>query len=35
MDLRPKIKMSLPVTGDPDMHARQMESFDHLIGTSV
>lgn len=33
MDLRPKIKMSPPMTGDPDMHARQMESFDHLIGT--
>lgn len=35
MDLRPKIKMSPTVTGDPDMHARQMESFDHLIGTYV
>jgi hypothetical protein len=33
MDIRPKIKMSPPVTGHPDMHSRQMESFDHLIGT--
>ena len=35
MDLRPKMKISPPITGDPDMHARQLESFDHLIGMYV